>query len=169
MLEFIANNHLGDLASIAGVVISIIGFIIAIWNILRSKSAAERAQKAAEETHGAIRKYETVSEISAAVTKMDEIKRLQRAGNIEHLPDRYADLRKILITVRSLAPELTDGQQTIIQEALTTLTSVEAHIDKCNAKGLPLNIAKINKLISQDEDALQAVLVDLRNQIGANQ
>ena|SRR5271156_2587576 len=71
-LEWIANNHLGDLASLAGVAISIVGFVVAIWNIRRSKSAAERAEKAANDARQMIRVFEAVSDFSAAIAIMEE-------------------------------------------------------------------------------------------------
>jgi hypothetical protein len=111
MLQWIAENHLGDLASLAGVAISLIGFVVAIWNIRRSKSAAERAEAAAMDAQRMIRVFEAVSDFSAAIALMEEIKRLHRTtGPIQILPDRYAALRKMLIGVRALNPTITVSQ-----------------------------------------------------------
>ena len=62
VLSWIAENHVGDLASIAGVAISVIGFLATLWNVRRSKSAAERAELAASEARSAMRGYQTVSD-----------------------------------------------------------------------------------------------------------
>jgi hypothetical protein len=37
-------THLGDLASIAGIGISIVGFIATLWNVARSRKAAEQIE-----------------------------------------------------------------------------------------------------------------------------
>jgi|SRR5580692_7667789 hypothetical protein len=104
IFKWIAENHIADLASIAGVVISITGFVVTVWNVRRSKSAAERAEAAADQTRRMIRGYETVFEFSAAIAIMEEIKRLHRVGQVDMLLDRYATLRKVLIGVRKPSP-----------------------------------------------------------------
>src|SRR3954465_4550308 len=101
-LQWIVDNHIGDLASIAGVVISVIGFVATLVNVARSRSAAVRAEQAANAARRMIRSYEGVAELSATVTLMDEIKRLHRAQQLGMLPDRYATLRKALIGIRRL-------------------------------------------------------------------
>jgi len=109
ILNWIAENHVGDLASLAGVAISVGGFIVTVWNVRRTRSAAERAEAAANEARRVVRGYETVSEFSAAIAIMEEVKRLHRAGQIDMLLERYAALRKVLIGVRKLSPSIDDS------------------------------------------------------------
>ena len=161
-LEWIANNHLGDLASLAGVAISIVGFVVAIWNIRRSKSAAERAEKAANDARQMIRVFEAVSDFSAAIAIMEEIKRLHRAGQLDILLDRYAALRKVLIGVRKLSPQFDRTQSIRIQAAITTLSGMEDQIEKSRLEGSALNIARLNRLLSREVDALHGMLVEMR-------
>ena len=94
IIQWITENHVGDLASIAGIFITIIGFCVTLWNVWRSRSAAERAEMAANEARRMIRSYETVAEFSSAITLMEEIKRLHRSRQLDMLPDRYSALRK---------------------------------------------------------------------------
>jgi hypothetical protein len=70
ILRWIVENHVGDLASLAGVAISVVGFAVTVWNVRRSKSAAERAETAANEARRMIRGYETISDFSAAIALM---------------------------------------------------------------------------------------------------
>src|SRR6266849_960441 len=102
--EWLTIYHIGDLASIVGVAISVIGFIVTVWNVRRSKSAAERAEAAANEARSLVRGYQTIADFSAAIAIMEEIKRLHRTGQLDMLLDRYAALRKVLIGVRKLSP-----------------------------------------------------------------
>src|SRR4051794_27728609 len=110
LIQWIAEYHVGDLASIAGVFITIVGFFVTLLNVWRSRSAAERAEMAANDARRMIRSYETVAEFSSAITLMEEIKRLHRSRQLEMLPDRYAALRKALIGVRRLAPSIRESQ-----------------------------------------------------------
>jgi len=79
--------------------VTLIGFCLTLVGVWRSKSAAERAERAVIEVQQDIRRIDTVTELSAAISAMNEIKALQRKGAWEILPDRYAALRKALITV----------------------------------------------------------------------
>jgi hypothetical protein len=84
--QLITDYHIGDLASVAGLVISIIGFLVTIMGVWRSKSAAERAERAANEARRQIRAYETVADFSATIALMEEIKRLHRANQVSSRP-----------------------------------------------------------------------------------
>jgi len=44
MLQIITDDKVGDVASIAGVLISLVGFAITIVGVVRSKAAADRAE-----------------------------------------------------------------------------------------------------------------------------
>jgi hypothetical protein len=162
LIQWIAENHVGDLASIAGIFISIVGFFVTLWNVWRSRSAAERAEMAANEARRIIRSYETVAEFSSAITLMEEIKRLHRSRQSEMLPDRDAALRKALISVRRLAPSLQGGQDTTLQAAITTLAAIEGTIEKSIHGGSEPDYVRLNRLLSRDIDALHAVLIDIK-------
>ncbi len=122
-MSWLTMDYIGDLASLAGVAISIIGFIVTVWNVRRSKSAAERAEAAADAARQAMRSYQTLSDFSAAVAMMEEIRRLHRVEqpNLYQFLERYSAARTALIGVRKLSPALSDGMQTQIQSAIMTL------------------------------------------------
>lgn len=163
MLEWIAQNHIGDLASLAGVAISIVGFIVTVWNVRRSRSAAERAAAAADETRRAMRAYQTLVDFSAAIAIMEEIRRLHRVEqpNLYQLLDRYGALRKALIGVRKLSPTLTGNMQTQIQSAITTLTTIENVVERARAEGKLPDFVELNHLLSREIDGLYEVLTDM--------
>ncbi|MGA3190861.1 MAG: hypothetical protein ABSF22_27505, partial [Bryobacteraceae bacterium] len=69
-MDFIAK-HWGDLASVAGVALT-------VWIAWLAKTAAEQARDAAEEVRDQISRFDTVAELSAAITIIEEIMRLQR-------------------------------------------------------------------------------------------
>jgi hypothetical protein len=162
ILQWLAENHVGDLASLAGVAISIVGFVVTIWNVRRSKSAAERAEAAANEARRLVRGYETVSEFSAAIAIMEEVKRLHRTGQIDMLLERYAALRKVLIGVRKLSPSIDDSMAMKIQNAIATLATMENLVEKSRSEILPPNFVRLNRLLSRDIDDLHSVLVDMQ-------
>ncbi len=161
-LAWIEANRIGDLASIAGVVISIIGFAITIIGVLRSKSAAERAEQAAKATRDTIRLLDTVVDFTAAIGALEEIKRLHRNANWPLLPERYASIRRLLITVRTTNVDLTANQRDAIQLALGNIAVIENSVEKALANPVGLNVAKFNASISNDIDNLLTVLTELK-------
>ena len=80
MTDWIINNSVGELASVAGVIISLIGFAATLWNVGRSKNAAQKAEEAAIEAQSSARLFDTVADASKALSMMDEVVRLNRAG-----------------------------------------------------------------------------------------
>ena len=78
VVAWLDHTRAGDLASIAGLVIALVGFAITIWNVLASKKAAQRAEQAALDARRAIGFFDAVTELSAAISVLEEIRRLHR-------------------------------------------------------------------------------------------
>jgi hypothetical protein len=113
------STGLGDLASIAGLIVAAGGFAFTLYGVHKTKTAAERAEQAARTTRDSVRLLDTVVDFSAAISILEEIKRLHRATQWSVLPDRYTALRKILVALRTSNPKLSDGQRTTIQNAVS--------------------------------------------------
>jgi GTP1/Obg family GTP-binding protein len=162
VLKFISDYHLGDLASVAGVIISVVGFVVTVINVWRSKSAAERAENAANEARRVIRAYQTISDFAAAISLMEEIKVLHRSPQIDMLLDRYSSLRKTLIGVNRISSSLGDDASSKIQNAIATLASMEDLLEETKATGQQPDFARLNRLLARDIDTLHGVLVDMK-------
>ena len=163
LLGWITDHHIGDLASVAGVAISVIGFLVTIIGVFKSQGAAERAEQAAKETRESIRLLDSVVDFSSAISTLEEIKRMHRQGNWALLPDRYATIRKLLIALRNSGEALTDAQGAVIQSALVNLRSIEAQVERSLRNADTLKPARFNALISDDVDNLVAVLTQLKS------
>ena len=167
-LKIILERYsLGDIASILGLLITIIGFIITFIKVRQSKNAAELAQEISLKLRDDLQRTDTVIEFSSAITSMDEIKRLHRKGAWEILPERYTALRKSLITIKSNNDNLSNEQMQKIQSAIQNLKSIEEQVDTAIIrKKEPENVDKLNKIIALQTDKLTEVLIEIRNKIG---
>lgn len=105
-LTKLLTERWGDLANVAGLFISIVGFIATIIAVLSSKSAAQRAEAAAKEVKKAIVRSDTIMELAAVITIMEEIKRLHRVNAWPILPDRYSSVKQLLISIRASSPNI---------------------------------------------------------------
>src|SRR3954465_6428111 len=62
----------GDIASVAGFFLAIVGFGITIFGVWRSKSAAEQARPAALAARESIARYDAIAELAATMAIMEE-------------------------------------------------------------------------------------------------
>lgn len=160
-------NTVGDWASVVGVVIAVIGFIITIWGVWRSKNAAQEAKTAADKVRADMLRANTVGEFASALSEMEEVKTLHRQSLWALLPQHYSALRKSLILIKGSNPDLSDEQRAVLQGAIQYLASIERQVEKSTAGGgQPLNVPKLNALVSSQIDKLHEVLVEIRNRIG---
>jgi hypothetical protein len=171
-IAWMTHNHLGDVASIAGVLISIIGFLVTLIQLTRSRRAAEAAKIAAVTTRQSLAYIGAISDFASAIEILEEIKRYHRSGMIQPLPDRYMALRKILVTARAGhgdMPGLTTDQLTIIQSALLNLSKAEELIDRTLSSKQPdaVDFPRLNRILSKDIDQLQIVLTHLKSLAGS--
>ena len=79
------------------------------------------------------------------------------------LPDRYAVIRKILISLRSSSLDLSDNQRAIIQAALANLYDIEKTVERSLSNPSTLKAAKFNSVLSIDIDNLVEMLVELKS------
>lgn len=157
----------GDLASIIGTALTLIGFILTIAGVWRSKSAADGARRAAETTRASLAQYDAVADLSAATALMDEIKRLQRLGAWPVLPDRYAELRRRLVALKSSSAQLTDPQRQVFQGTVEKFKDLERRVERSVATGAaPRNPAKLNEIVSSQIDEVHAVLLAVQRNLG---
>jgi ribosomal protein S13 len=161
-LVWIELHRIGDLASIAGVAIAVIGFIATLVGVYKSKNAAQRAEAAARSVRDSIRLLDTVVDFSAAITTLEEIKRLHRANQWAMLPDRYASLRKLLVMLRTTNADLSEGQRVVLQNALANLYALETAVERGLRNNSILNPVKFNAVISGDLDHLIAALAEVK-------
>ena len=148
------ERNLGDIARVTSLIISIIGFSATLWNVIRSKRAAEQAEQAVQKMRGYLAQIDTVSQSSSAIAIMDEVKRLRRAEAWIVLPDRYSALRSSLILIRNITPNLSDEQKSQIQSAIQHSSSIEMDIEELISKRRKsLSVSNINEIMSKQLDA----------------
>lgn len=91
--------------SVAGLVIAICGFAVAIWQIRRTRTAAESAEVAATAARDEIFSVTTLLDLSQASMQIEHLKELHRNEEWRRAADRYTPLRQILIRAKSWLPE----------------------------------------------------------------
>jgi hypothetical protein len=169
LVEWLDRTRAGDIASILGVLIAMVGFAVTIRNVRASRAAAQRAEEAANQARKAIRFFDVVAEISTAIAAMEEIRRLHRDAAWPILPDRYNALRKSLITIRGSDRPLSDEQHARIQAAIVYLAELETMVEVSLEQGKPpKDVARWNVLASGHIQELHGSLLELKSRVGVS-
>jgi hypothetical protein len=118
MLDFV--HQWADFASVLGFRTSLVGFTITIVAVLKSKSAAHQAAKAAAETRQKIATQAAIVDLNRIMADVEELKRLHRAGAWEVLPSRYASLRRQLLALKLSYLNLSKTRRASIQGVISS-------------------------------------------------
>ena len=105
--DWLVKWHVGDVAGIAGLVVSIAGFAITIWQIRRAKSATEMVEVSVKEIRREIEGRAVSLDLSELVRELEEMKEFHRSNLRSMLPSRYTSARRKLIAVRAAYSVLT--------------------------------------------------------------
>lgn len=162
---FLENYRIGDYAGLIGLIISVVGFFITIKTSLNTRAAAAQASSAVESMRGDLRRGDTVADFSSALEIMDEIKRMHRSQTLHLLPDRYSQLRRFLVSIRSSNPVLNNSDQQSIQSAIVQFSALERSVEKALEDGSSVSPTKMNTLVSKQSEALQELLVRIKSEI----
>lgn len=156
-----------DVSSIAGVVISVIGFLVTWRNVTTSRKAADQARVAVMRVREDLAKYDVIAELGAAVAIMDEIKRLNRHGAWPILPDRYSALRQRLITIRASNLDLSEPHLADLNGAIQQIRNLEQTVESALSKQgqAELDKARFNSVVSKQLDKMTEVLVSIRTDV----
>lgn len=156
----------GDFASVAGLIVSVIGFAFTIWGILRAKNAAQRAKEEARKVGETISKFDTMMELSEVITIMEEVKRLHRINAWVILPDRYSVLKRKLITIRSASSDISDEHRASLQGVIQNINEIEKKVERVlfTPDSSP-NVVQMNEIVSEQLDTVNETLASLRQVI----
>ena len=168
---------LSTLASVA----SLIGIPLALISIRQARNAARKSEEEARASKEAslqakaevekfrkeLRLVSNVIDFEKALALMDDIKSFIRHSNFIPVPDKIANLIVLLNTIRSPSMEIGVEAETKIQECVLALRKIEDAIHQSSlSEEKPKGMMRFNRIISQQIDLLQPILIDLRNRIG---
>ncbi len=166
LIDFLVTGPGGNVVNLIGLVITIAGFVVTIINVRKSKTAAEQAREATLKVREDIQRIDMVSDLSKALTIMEEIRRLHRERTWIILPDRYSELKRLLISIKATNINLSAQQKVTIQATIQHFTTIASEIEKALLEKKEPNIPKLNTIIAKQVDELGEILVEVGKNIG---
>ncbi len=161
MINWIVTNHLGDFASIAAVFITMIGFIITITNVIKSKNTVTKVRQD-------ISKIDITSHLSSTIAIIDEIIRLQRESAWSVVQDRYGQVRRSILEIKMIDLPQVKSSLPNLQDSLTQIKSIEQILIKCKLSNAELEpkLPRIHHILSKTSDSLTELLHSIKGEIG---
>jgi len=167
LLKYLAEHHWGELVNIFSLTVSVIGFFATLWNLIRAKRAAQRAEEAVKRMREMLLRSDTIMEVTSAIRIMEEVKRLHWNGDWRPLLDRYTSLRTTLIGIRSSNTHLTEDHQAVLTGAINQFRDIEDKVARAvEANTVPPKVSKLNSIVSSQIDRLAEVLGTIRQEVG---
>ena len=152
-----------NLGAIVGIFVSVSGFIIAIVQIRRSRSAAEAEREAAVATRERLASNLTISDLTRASEKLREVTDLHLNGEWRRAIDRYNDIREMLADIRSQHPTLTDDQKTTLQAAIQQLMVLHTVVLRALREEVePRNLEVYDEVLLRTDSLVGELAVGLR-------
>jgi hypothetical protein len=162
------REHYGDIASVVGLVVAMVGFVWTLREVGRSRRAADEARQAVRD---AVRRFESqllLSEIGAILQHIREVTSACRKLDLEQAIHNCEEVQPRL--GRLSANRRLMEEKTIIDSAVNQIVVLVSHLEKVRKKELPtqkdITEKHINPLrdivtnLSQIQGRLQAPLVE---------
>jgi hypothetical protein len=157
-MDFLAK-HWGDLASV-------LGFALTIWFAWLAKSAADQARAAAEQVREQLSRFDTIAELSAAITIIEEIMRLQRTQAWDIVWDIVLDRHSILRghLVRSQAGIDGEALRSAVRGAVSHFRIMVEEIERARTEPQQskLDTAAFNQRLSDQVEVLEKVRIGVK-------
>lgn len=148
-----------DAVSVAGSVLSLLGVGITLWQIRKTLRAAQAAEAAAKETQLAIARSVFLSDVSACVRSVEELKVFVRGEKHEAALMRVTDLSTMLIQLQPLQVQQATTKTTDFTKMLSQLSLMrELFEQKVNKQEAEINPAQVNTQLSDISDRLNRML-----------
>lgn len=164
-----SDPRVSGVLSVAGVLLSVVGFGITIFGVYRSRNAAEAAAQAARSVRDQLGRFNTATECASAIQVLEEIERLHRTGPFYLLPDRYTAARRSLVQIHHATTHLSDERRSKLQSAVTHIATMKVGVEKYLASDSSgetdsaFDSIKHNKIMAKQITELLVLLVELRN------
>lgn len=121
-------SQYGNYASVAGLSVSILGFAFTIWQVIKSRKAAEEAKKIAREAINRISFQLFFTQVTSAARLGQELRNLARLKQWHRAIDRTEQLRTLLASLTE-DTQLLGQEQTAMTNAIDDLSLVLRHLE----------------------------------------
>lgn len=160
------SQELYNIVGLGGSLLSLAGVAIALWQIRKTRTAAEAAERAAKETAGGLSRNLLLSDLTSCTIGIEEIKTSIRAKRYDAALLRANDVARQLIQLQNARPLASPKSSSDdFLPALAQLGVLRDLLERTlggEEKPIP---SQANKILSQIGDDLNAVIGKMKFQV----
>ena len=150
------NYFLDNTLEVLSFVATIAGFAIVIIDTKKTKRQIKKARKE-------IFKNNASNDLTNVINRLEEIKRNHRSIHNVGLVDLYSNLRQLIISIKTMHPDLEDKQKIILQRSLQFTIDMEKTIETCIRENPNFQISPDEiSTLSRHIDKLYELSLELR-------
>jgi acetolactate synthase small subunit len=124
------GSEIVNLIGVIGSFLSLIGVIIAIWQILKTRRIAQAAKDASERTQKIISRNLLLSDVSTCTKNLEEIKTYVRIERYESSLIRVNDLISALVQIQQRLDAVEQNIPFEFEEMLSQLSIIRENFEK---------------------------------------
>lgn len=143
---------------LVGLLLTVAGFAVTIVNVLRGRSAAEEAKRAADRAVAEVQKLKVVTDLSSSISELEGIRRLLREDSWHQVSERLSYVRKLLIGVGIRYPAMGEGDAARLKRSVVVFADVEKEIDRFHRGKSRINADRMNQTLIDETDALVEII-----------
>ena len=152
----------GLIVGAIGLVVSAAALVVAVWQIRKTQSAAERAAQAATEARAAVYFVASISDLSQITIQMDLIRELHRNGEWVRAIDRYISLRRLLTEASARLPQEARNTSNV---AIMRLRQMEMNMNDALTQSRTISAGNLNNELVEIQQSLDEIRVWLENRL----
>ncbi len=162
-VDWLASSTVVGVVGALGLFLTVVGFGFTLYQVRKSRTAAEAAARSANQVRQTIEHFDAISECATAIQALEEIERMHRTGPIALLPDRYAAVKKGLIGISRVTPGPSQTHRTELQDAIAQITTLKNTVEKqISQEDSKVNSSKLNDITSKIIATLTELSAELR-------
>lgn len=147
-------NIVSWLFSTVGVVVSLLGLGFAIWQLMKVKSTADAAKKAAEEARDNFKRELTSVELAHLNGRINHLKEIHRSGNRQRILDHYLFVKESLRDIYRQYPELPDDKRATLTRAVEVISAMEFQVETLGSRIEAAVAAELNAELNEMQGRL---------------
>ena len=152
------ENNFGVVVTIISSLITFVGFIFTIIQLLKTKKISKDAYSAAIETSSAIKSIMVISDLSGIVKLIQEIKDYLRNGKYDASYLRTNDLIHSLIQIKQLILATEFDKEEVLKRMIIQLSILRNQLETSIYKNETIETIKTNQKLSELEVELSELV-----------
>lgn len=154
-------GEVGSVASIAGLLVALLGLGFALWQLSRLRGETRAARDAAEETRRLLRRDLAGTDLTRLNERIQGLMEMHRSGDRGRALDRYPEIQRLLIEIRRQHPNLSAEHRNQLQNSVRLIQNMEDELEGAAGAITPEQVRRFNRTLNYLRSTLLVELADL--------